>query len=670
MSAIIGIYHCDGQPVDRADLQQMLDILAHRGPDDSGIWSDGYVGLGHRMLWTTPESLFEKLPLVLSASNLVITADARIDNREELFAALGLIGESSDSITDSQLILHAYQKWRDRTPEYLLGDFAFAIWNQKEQKLFCARDHFGVKPFYYYYQAGKVFAFGSEIKAILCLQEVPCRLNELGIADYLSPTLEDKSITSYKGILRLPPGQTLTVDCRNLQLRSYWSLEIGDELKLNSDREYADAFLKIFTEAVRCRLRSAFPISSHLSGGLDSSSVACVARNLLQKENGSGLHTFSNIFNDVPECDERPFINNVLEQGGFIPHYVHADRSGPLSEWKHFFQYIDEASIGPSHFVTWGLNRATQQAGIRISLDGFDGDTTVSHGANYFAELVRQGNWTTFIAEANAVSQHFDTSLTALFNEYVITYIEELTQHGKWIDFAKVTNEIGKHFQVSRKQLFIGHGVKPLIRQLLGRCKKSLQNDTSIINPNFAQRVGLDRGIQSQNQLQTSTVSVREDQWRSLTCALFTLTLELVDQSSAAFSIESRHPFMDKRLIEFCLALPPEQKLRQGWSRAVMRRAMDNILPKQIQWRGGKTVMTPNFLRGMLHLDRELVDEVISSNPNSIKEFVDLNSLHKSHHRLVSEGKVKNNDDVIVVWKAVTLSLWLCQTEMKLIKSD
>jgi asparagine synthase (glutamine-hydrolysing) len=667
MSGIMGIHYLDGRPVEQ-ELGRMVDILTHRGPDGADIWIDGAVGLGHRMLWTTPESLLEKLPLVSQSGDIVITADCRIDNREELISAFQLEKCPPEKITDSQLILAAYEKWGQQCPEHLLGDFAFAIWDKREQKLFCARDHFGVKPFYYYYQTGKVFAFGSEIKAILSLQEVPCRLNELRIADYLSPTFEDKSITSYKGILRLPPGQTLTVDCRNLQLHSYWSLKIGNELKLNSDREYADAFQEIFTEAVRCRLRSAFPISSHLSGGLDSSSVACVARNLLQKENGSELHTFSNIFDDVPECDERPFINTVLEQGGFIPHYVHADRFGPLSEWKHFFQYMDEASIGPSHFLTWGLNRATEQAGIRISLDGFDGDTTVSHGANYFGELVRQGNWNTFIAEANAVSQHFDTSLTALFNEYAIGYLEELAQHGKWIDLAKVINEIGKHFQVSRKQLFIGHGVKPLIRQLLGRRKKSGKNDTSVINPSFAQRAGLNS--KSQNQLQSQMVTVREDQWRSLTSALFTLTLELVDQSSAAFSIESRHPFMDKRLIEFCLALPPEQKLHQGWSRAVMRRAMDNILPKQIQWRGGKTVMTPNFLRGILHLDRKLMDEVAIANSNSIKEFVDLNSLHESYHRLVSEGEVKNNDDVIAVWKAVTLSLWLRQTEMKLIKSD
>ncbi len=668
MSGIMGIYYLDSRLVLHEDLVRMVEILAHRGPDGANIWIEGSVGFGHRMLWTTPESLLEKLPLINQRGDQVITADARIDNRDELMSVLDLPEHSPAKITDSEFILAAYDKWGESCPEHLLGDFAFAIWDTRKQILFCARDHFGVKPFYYYYRAGQDFFFASEIKALLCLKEVPCCLNELAIANYLSPTIEDKSITSYQGILRLPPGQTMTVSYRGLRVSSYWSLEVGSELQLGSDEEYAHAFREVFTEAVRCRLRSAFPISSHLSGGLDSSCVTCVAKELLNQEKGSQLHTFSNIFDDVPECDERPFINTVLEQGGFIAHYVHADRFAPLSEWQHFFQYEDEAFIGPSHFLTWGLNRATQQAGLRISLDGFDGDTVVSHGANYFAELARQGKWTTFITEANAISKHFDTSLTAIFNHYGLTYLEELAQQWKWVAFAKVLDEIGKNFHVSLLKLFVNHGLKPLAPQSVLQVwrqqsgyNKSVSNVTPLINPRFEQQIGLKHRRQSQNQ----TVTVREHQWRTLTSALFTFTLELVDYSSAAFSIESRHPFMDKRMVEFCLALPPEQKLHQGWSRIVMRRAMNGILPKQVQWRGGKTEMTPNFVRGLLHFDRELLDEVVLNNPSSVKELVDLNSLRRSYHNFISEGDVTNDDVVIPVWKAVTLALWLRHTGIK-----
>ena len=304
----------------------MVDILAHRGPDGADIWVDGCVGLGHRMLWTTPESLIEKLPLVNERGDLVITADARIDNRDELIAALQTNNRPADKITDSDLILAAYEKWGEDCPQHLLGDFAFAIWDERKQILFCARDHFGVKPFYYYY-SNQTFIFASETKALLSIDEVPHQVNEVRIGDYLTSMLEDKSITSYQGVLRLPPAHSITLTQQgNLQLRCYWTLELSEELRLNSDEEYAEAFRKVFTEAVRCRLRTAFPIGSHLSGGLDSSSICCIARKLLEESN-SQLHTFSNIFDDVPGSDERSFIEAVLEQGDFIPHFTHADSS-------------------------------------------------------------------------------------------------------------------------------------------------------------------------------------------------------------------------------------------------------------------------------------------------------------------------------------------------------
>ncbi|MBE9005963.1 lasso peptide isopeptide bond-forming cyclase [Fortiea sp. LEGE XX443] len=674
MSGIVGIYNLDSQPVEQQNLTLMVDAIAHRGSDGTDIWSAESTGLGHRMLWTTPESLLEKLPLVDLTGELVITTDLRIDNRDELISALSFDHYPPEKITDSQLVLAAYEKWGEQCPKQLLGDFAFAIWDTRKQTLFCARDHFGIKPLYYYYQPGQQFCFASEIKALLCLPEVPRKLNEIAIANYLHPFTEDKSITSYQDIYRLPPGHAMTVSYTGgLQSYSYWSLEVGEELRLNSDAEYAEAFREIFTEAVRCRLRSAFPVSCHLSGGLDSSSIACVARDILQTK-GIKLHTFSNIFEEVPECDERQYINPVLHQGGFIPYYVHADQSGPISEWQKYYQYMEEPFIGPSHFLVWGLNRATQQAGIRISLDGFDGDTTVSHGVTYFAELARQGKWQTFIQEAQAISQHFNTSLAALFYQYAITYLQELVKQRKYITFGKTAWQIGQHFRVSRRKLFVRYGIKPLVPEYILRIWRSLrghkQNQpqvTPLINPQFAKQVGINPLTPSPEQDQSPAITVREEQWRTLNSALFTTVLELGDLCAAAFSLESRHPFMDKRLIEFCLSLPPEQKIHQGWSRFIMRRALDGILPQEVQWRGGKTDMTPNFQRGLLHLDRQLVDEMITSDVSNIKKFVDLNSLHRSYNRLLSKTEATNDDDIVPAWKAVTLALWLKHTQIQTI---
>jgi asparagine synthase (glutamine-hydrolysing) len=673
MSGIVGIYHLDGQPVDSEQLTRMVDVLAHRGPDGSNIWCSESVGLGHRMLWTTPESLLEEQPLVDQIGDLVLISDLRIDNREELISALPCDGLASEKITDSQLVLAAYRKWGEQCPEKLLGDFAFAIWDKRKQVLFCARDHFGIKPLYYFYRPSKHFYFASEIKALLCLPQVPTRLNEVAIANHLHPFTQDKSITVYQDIFRLPPGHSLTVSYKTgLKTSSYWTLAVGDELKLSSDAEYAEAFREIFTEAVRCRLRSAFPVSCHLSGGLDSSSIACVARNILQQEKGSQLHTLSNIFDAVPECDERPYINAVLEQGGFIPHYVNADQSGPISEWQQYFQYIDEPLIGPSHYLVWGLNRATQQASIRIALDGFDGDTTVSHGAVYFAELARQGKWSTFLVEAQAVSQHFNTSVVAILSEYGLTYLEELAKQRKWGKFIQTANQISKYFRVSRQKLFVSYGLKNLVPRYILQMWRSLrgynhhQNDPHpLINPNLANRLGVNHSHQSPNNTQMPAITVREDQWQSLTSPLFTTVLELVDQCASAFSMELRHPFMDKRLIEFCLSLPPEQKLNQGWSRMVMRRAMTDILPEQVQWRGGKADMTANFQRGVRHFDHQLMNEMIMDDPSRIQEFVNLNSLQEFYNQLMYKTEVTNEAAIIPVWKSVVLALWLSHTQIQ-----
>lgn len=674
MSGIVGIFYLDRRKIDRQQLDRMVDSIAHRGPDGANIWSEGSVGFGHRMLWTTPESLLETFPLANAAGNVVLTADARIDNRDELIRDLDLTARPAEKITDSQLILSAYEKWGENCAQYLLGDFAFAIWDDRQQRIFCARDHFGVKPFYYCYQPGKAFFFASEIKALLSLPEIPRRVNEVRIADYLYPMLEDKSITAYEGILRLPPAQTMTVSfTRQLDRQTYWTLEFKQELRLGSDEEYAAAFREIFTEAVRCRLRSAFPVGSHLSGGLDSSSITCVARDLLRSQ-GTKLHSFSNVFDTVTECDEREFIEPIVAQGGLTPHYLHPDCTGPLSQWKDIFPADEEPCfIGANGYLVWGLNRAAQDAGVRVVLDGFDGDTTVSHGMGYFAELARQGKWGTFAAEANALCQHFENSPSAILRYYGLTYLEQLARQWKWLEFAKAVRGIGRHFKItSYKKLWLRYGLTPMVPafllkawQFLRGRNSSLDNTSALINLKFSQQIGIESRRQTFKSPDRPIESDREEQWRTLTSGGLTLVLEQGDRGAAACSIESRHPFMDKRLIEFCMALPASQKLKQGWTRAILRHAMQDILPETVQWRGGKTDMNPNCLYGLLNYNQKLLDEVVMTQTDSIAPYIDLNTLRHSYKRLVIAGKV-TNEDFSRVWQAIGLGLWLRHMEKTL----
>jgi asparagine synthase (glutamine-hydrolysing) len=666
MSGIAGIVCLDRQPVNPKYLDRVSEILAHRGPDGAHIWKEERVGLVHRMLQTTPESLLETLPLVGSTGNRVLTADVRLDNRQDLIEKLGLGDRPAEKVTDSQLILAAYEQWGDRCPTYFLGDFAFALWDKRQQHLFCARDRFGVKPFYYHYRSDRLFCFASEIKGLLCLPEVPHQINEVRIADYLYPMLEDPTATAYQGIYRLPPAQTLTLGIDGeLKLRSYWTLPLGEELRLGSDAEYAEAFGELFAEAVRTRLRSAFPIGSHLSGGLDSSSVTCMARHLLQREPIEPLYTFSNVFDEVSECDERTYIQAVLNKGGLVSREVYPDRAGALSEWKILFCQDEEPCLlGANGYLIWGLNRAARAAGVRVVLDGFDGDTTVSHGAGYFAELARQGQWKSFIDEATALSQHFETSATSMLYLYAFPYLEDLARNREWVQFARTADGISRHFTVKRRKLGWQYACKPIVPQKLKQLWRALRGttdpETALIAPAFARRIGIEARARAIAPSQPSVASDREEQWRAFNSGSFTLVLEQVDRAAAACSIETRHPFLDTRLVEFCMALPTEQKLHQGWSRSILRRAMQGILPESIQWRGGKTDMSPACLHGLLTYNRTLLDRIVCQESACLEPYVNLPVLHQSYQRLLSGGKV-SDEDVSHVWRSVGLALWLQQ---------
>jgi len=632
MSAIVGFYGRDGQPVDRADLERMTASLAHRGPDAAGVWNNGPVGLGHRMLWTTPESLHEQLPLTSKSGDLVITADARIDNRDELITALGLAHWSHGEIPDSELILRAYEQWGEDSPKRLLGDFAFAIWDERRQTLFCARDHCGVKPFYYY-QSARALLFASEIKALLSTREVPRRLNTVRVADYLAGILEDRTSTFYRDVFRLPAGHSMTVRGRESRVQPYCWLDPSREIRLRCDDEYAEAFRERFTEAVRCRLRSAFPVGSLLSGGLDSSSIVGTARRVLA-EDGRQLHTFSAIFPglpeaDLPRIDERSFMEAVLAMSGLTPHYVHADRLSPLIDLDRVFWHEDEACLAPNLYMHWALYRAAHQQSVRALLDGVDGDTTVSHGLDYLSELAGAGKVRTLGREVMALSSRHHASPRRILWQF---------------------------------------GLEPLVPEPLRRVWRAVRGRTgpswgrnTAINPVFARRVGLTERVDGfRRNGHTAARTARESHWRGLTSPLLPYALEVGDKAAAAFSLEPRYPFFDRRLMEFCLALPPEQKLHQGWTRVVMRRAMDQIVPDGVRWRVGKADLSPNFKRRLWDHDRDLLDDVILNDPRVIEDYVDVAALRDAYHRYASQPMAE--DAALTVFSAVTLALWLRRT--------
>lgn len=650
MSAIFGVYNLDQRPVDQPVMGIMSHILSHRGSDGAGLLIEKNISFGHRMLWTTAESLDEQLPKSFGLGNLWITADARIDNREELLEKLEIspAGTLEKTISDSEIILYAYEKWGADCPEKLLGDFAFAIWDRKQRRLFCARDHFGIKPFYYY-ASENCFAFATEIKALFCLKNLPRTLNPSMIADYLIGNFEDKEATFYANVLRLPPGHSITVTPGDKRVREYYRLDPQKEAEPLSDAEYSEKLRVIFTEAVRCRMRSVKPIGAFLSGGLDSSSISCVARDLLKAEAPDKLlSTFSLIYDRQKECDERKYINQVLVQGGFDPHFRSGDADAPLSNLEAICRHADRPVIGPGHSSSWEFHKIIRQTGTRVILDGHDGDSAVSYGYKYLDELASSGRWYSLALEARALAPVFSMTQLGIVKAYVRRY--------RWKPFLK------KHPQLKRIERF----GRRFTKVKSGRSFSELGEDfrDSVINADFAEKMNLgERQKIVQRSSPEAVGNARESHFRSLTSGRQVFGLEEYDSISAAFGIETRYPFWDKRLIEYCLSLPGEQKCRRGWNRVVMRRAMNRILPPEVCWRRDKTDFTPNFIEGLTNFDKEKFERLLTTAGDQIGEIFDPTGLKKLCENFNSKSpdavNVEGRAGARLIWDISSLLTWL-----------
>lgn len=618
MSGICGIYSRNGKSANREIIKKMNEKLNYRGPDGLNSICEGNVAFGHQMLYTTPESIHEKLPFVDQLSGLLITSDARIDNREELSKKLEL--ENSKNVSDSQFILNAYKKWGKLCPEKLLGDFVFAIWDSKNEELFCARDHLGIKPFYYYL-SDELFAFASEVKAFSCIPNVTLELNELKVAYFLTEIYHDKKITFYENINRLPAASTLIINPNNYSVDQYWTLDPDFKIRLDSDDEYIRSFSEIFNEAVYCRLRSNFLVGSMLSGGLDSSSVSCVSQKILNGY-GNRLFTFSAVFDSVPESNERDLIEKILKTDNFKSHFLDADMISPMDDLDKLLYHVEGPEIAPNSFITWNICKEANKNGVKILLDGLEGDMTVSHGAGYINELASKHKFKKFLKEICSRSDRLETNL-----------YQDLLE----VAFVNLLPNFFKKARFKFKELNHQSG-----------------STMMIVNDKFAEKMKI---FQRLSELYQETIKINtahEKHYYDLMAGFIQFEMELVDKLSATFSIELRHPFFDKRLIEYCLAIPTEQKFSNGWDRIIMRKAMYQIIPKEVQWCKKKADLSHNFNQSFIKYETNLIDNVMDD-IDLIEKYIDKKRLLELYKAFKSGNESK---DLIHLWDAVVLYSW------------
>jgi asparagine synthase (glutamine-hydrolysing) len=564
VSGIAGIIHLDGSPIDARILQRMTDAIAHRGPNGAGIWANGSAGLGHRMLCTSRAALHERQPLCDDSGQVYVVLDGRVDNREELGKALEAKGATLRDRTDAELVLKTYLQWGEDAPVRILGDFAFAIWDGRHAALFCARDIFGIRPFNYYC-GGDFVLIASELHQLFCDPRVKRVANEGMVAEYLSALITHCEETLWEGILRLPAAHFMWVRPGSIQKRRYWDFDLAKQVRYNTDGEYADHFLHLFREAVRCRLYCCGSIGSYLSGGLDSSSVSVVANELLREQGRTEpLDTFSLVFPGM-SCDESEYIQEIVRRAGLRSHLFPPIPTGMDYYEQQVSRYEDFPGWPNGAAMSSPICEGFRQARTRVMLTGFGGNECVEGCGGYI--------------------------------------ITELARKGKFLELVKTAKVEGAMDDVPWWRVAFNYGIRANIPSGVKRVLRSIrQSQFEWLPAEFVKRTSLlsrmdaftaPRGA---SPIQQAMHSHFYSGWN----AHFR---ESWDRNAAFLSVEERHPFFDRRLAEFAFAIPEPQRSHRGLVKIVLRNALKGRLPESVIGRRVQADFTPIFTHAFCGLD-------------------------------------------------------------------
>lgn len=598
MSGVAGIFYLDRKPTHSEECGKMLDRIQHRGGDGRGVWVGTHVALGHVHHHSTKESLREKQPQLSSNGSVVLVSDCRIDNRDELVTLLATLGANPLS-TDVELLACAYEKWGDGFPKHVVGAFAAVLWDEAQQKLLLVRDHMGLRPLYYSYEPNQYLVFASEIKALHALPFVNREPDRLRIADYIIWLEEDAQRTFYKDVKSVRPSELVRVGLDGLACKTYWALNPDDELRLNSDEAYAEAFEHILIKAVASRCGSEYPLGSMLSGGLDSSSITALARQIMPSE--EDIYTFSFIFDQLPECDERRFIKEIWGSGAYNKVLVEGDQLGTFDDLDQVLWHVDEPHIAVNMFLHWDAWKRAKEHGVRTVLDGFFGDSAVSFGYEIITELIKKGR---FVQAAKTLNR--------------ITSFEYPGERRVKLQVA-----------VGSLDALLPHTVKARMGRLGfpdERCE--WMSRVELLNKDFRDEVRPFERLKDLNVFPRRRFkSVRHEHFDDVTSGAYANAFASMNKAAAAFGVDVALPFADKRVVEFCLSLPARQRILNGRSRSILRRAMRDVLPSSIRDRNDKANLGPNYERAFREIGHVTTREIFTDPREILSEFYDLPTL-------------------------------------------
>ena len=627
MSGIAALYHLDGAPVDRATIEQMLAVIPYCGTDGVGVWACGPVAIGHARLRTVPEGLPETIPLVDETGEFVLSMDGRVDNREELEEQLQTRGPRALACSDADLVLRAWRRWGTDTPAKLIGDFAFTLWDKARRTLFCVRDPLGVKSLYYF-EAPGVFLCSSELHQLFQDPRVARRPNELAVADLLVRLPVDRTETLFQGIRRLEPAHYLRVSQRGVECCRYYDLEASRQIVYRRDDEYAAHLLALFKEAVRCRMLSTKSIASDLSGGIDSASIVCMAEKLRHdgEAQNAGFESFSVRFESGPGA-ETEFVEEVLRayphRHTYLPPGI-----APLAELiRHVTHYSDLPDY-PNLMCADYAPLLDQRDDLRVRLTGLGGDEWFDATYFIYADLIRRLQIFSLLRRLRV-----DRNPPQGYAQFP-GYLNVLLRYGLW------------PLAPERIKAFISRWLRP-------------PKLPALTTSAFAARTGLIERLSLRHPLPDCRSFARQSLYRCFSSGALVYGLEQYARWCARFRVEGRHPFLDRRIMEFGFAVPDHVRLRGAVSKFVLREAMAGILPERVRTRPDKADLTAVYAIAVNSLGGERAFDRL----NVVRQgWVDGKIVLEQCRSMVeafAHGNPSYMDNVSELWTVIALELWL-----------
>ncbi len=563
----------------------------------------------------------------------VVSGEARLDNRAELGRALDIDDDRLRGLDDLEIVRSAFDRWGRTCADRLLGDFAFLVTDRRTGDSFGARDPFGVKPFHYRVSE-RGLAFAVSASDIPAADGLPLEIDERRLGDVLVPELEcvDHTSTFYRGVLRLPPGHWLSHSGGRVAIERFYRLDPGRSLMYGDDREYVNEFREVFAAAVRCRLDGS--TAAMLSGGLDSSAIVGFAR---QARSPSPLRTISAVTNDS-ECEESKHIRTVLEMSGLAPVVIRPDDADSFGEeWDSFVSGIDDpfdATMGLVFLVC----AAARRNGIESVLDGVDGDVVASHEPDIIEKLLRAGAWRDAAREARGLSRFY---------------------RGTYAPWG------------SRSRLLLAAGARAALPEAVPNAVRPVRRRSAIrnaiaaspIRPDFAGAIDLGGRLTTlwSQREGGGAMSPGEHQAREIEHPQIAAALERYHRVAASCGIEARHPFFDRRVVEWCLAIPWDRKLRDGWSKRIVRDASEGFLPDEVRWRRGRWVrLGGRFLAAMIASSNAPWREELSGT-GALSPYLDPVKVRRLSARC-DAGDARATE---ILWQLFVLSIWLRKTRSR-----